>query len=152
MISRLAWCRTSTRTAGLGRPLKTFARGLSSSAPPPVDQKKDEESFLAPLLPYIKTSGTGVGQVIFLNSHVSGGIIMGGLALGDPYLASLATLGTITATGTAQFLGLDSSALKDGLWGYNGCLVGCAAAVFGPTNIVAASTACIPIRCEYGDD
>lgn len=120
--------------------MKIFARGLSASAPEPVDKKKDDESIWAPLRPYMETSGTGVGQVIFLNSHVSGGIIMAGLAVGDPYLATLAALGTTSATGTAHFLGLDSQALKDGLWGYNGCLVGCAAAVFGPPSIMAATT------------
>lgn len=94
----------------------------------------------APLRSTAENSATGVGQVIFLNSQVSGAILLGGLALADPYLASLALLGTVTANATAQTAGLDSGALKDGLWGYNGCLVGCAAAVFGSPNVLAATT------------
>lgn len=78
--------------------------------------------------------------MIFLNSHVSGGVLLGGLALTDPYLATLAALGSVTSTSVASFSGLDNSSLKDGLWGYNGCLVGCAAAVFGPPSILAATT------------
>ena len=78
-----------------------------------------------------------MGQVIFLNSPVSGGVILGGLVLGNPYLAGMAALGTITSTATAHVSGLH---IHDGLWGYNGCLVGCAAAVFGPSTILACTT------------
>lgn len=72
----------------------------------------------------------GAGQVIFLNSATSGTVILGGLALGDPYLATMALAGVTTSTAAAKLGGLDQAALGDGLWGYNGALVGCAAAVF----------------------
>lgn len=85
----------------------------------------------------------GVGQVIFLNSPKSGQILGLGLFLGDPYLAGLAALGTFTATATARAAGLDKASINDGLLGYNGCLVGCAAAVFGSPSILAATTATI---------
>jgi urea transporter len=39
--------------------------------------------------------------------------------------------------------GLDSNSINDGLLGYNGCLVGCAAAVFGPASIIACTTTTI---------
>jgi urea transporter len=68
--------------------------------------------------------------VVFCNSPASGLVILGGLAVGDPYLAALAAVGTVSATAAATFGGLDTDALQNGLWGYNGCLVGCAAAVF----------------------
>lgn len=116
-----------------------LARGFASSPPQKKDQPATDPKWDT-AKNFSETCATGVGQVIFLNSHVSGGIIMGGLALSDPYLASLAALGTATATATAQGAGLDSGALKDGLWAYNGCLVGCAAAVFGPASILAATT------------
>jgi urea transporter len=119
--------------------MKSLARGFTSS-PPVSNEVGDDEKRWAMVRKFSETSATGVGQVIFLNSHVSGGVIMGGLALADPFLATLATLGTVTATATAKGVGLDSGALKDGLWGYNGCLVGCAAAVFGPSSILAATT------------
>jgi len=88
-------------------------------------------------------SARGVGQVIFLNNCRSGQILGLGLFLGDPYLAGLAALGTFTATTAATVAGLDKTSITDGLMGYNGCLVGCALAVFGPPSIIAATTATI---------
>jgi urea transporter len=98
------------------------------------DEKKDLTAtknalplFIPPL---VEASLRGVGQVIFLNSPTCGLVILGGLAVGNPYLSLLAALGASTATSTAHFAGMDKAAIKDGLLGYNGCLVGCAAAVF----------------------
>jgi urea transporter len=50
--------------------------------------------------------------------------------MGDPYLAFLAGTGTVAANATASRAGLDTNALQNGLFGYNGCLVGCATAAF----------------------
>jgi urea transporter len=79
---------------------------------------------------FTESSLRGVGQVVFCNSSTSGLVILGGLAVGDPYVAALAALGTVSATTAATVGGLDKDALHNGLWGYNGCLVGCAAAIF----------------------
>lgn len=92
---------------------------------------------------FLDSTTRGLGQVIFLNSTTSGAVVFGGLLIGNPYLASMAALGTITATATAKTLNLDQAALRDGLWGYNGALVGCAAAVFGPSSILACSSSTI---------
>ena len=72
----------------------------------------------------------GVGQVVFCNSPLTGGVLLGGLAVGDPWLATLGSLGTVSSTATARAIGLDASAVSAGLTGYNGCLVGCAFSVF----------------------
>lgn len=72
----------------------------------------------------------GTGQVIFLNSRESGGILLGSLLIGDPYLAVLAGVGTLASSTTASLMGIDEETRKNGLWSYNGCLVGCATAVF----------------------
>lgn len=107
----------------------------------PEDSQDDAPALMSPpVMSFVDSAARGVGQVIFLNSRVSGGIILGGLALGNPYLGGLAALGAVTATASAKAAGLNEQALKDGLWGYNGCLVGCAAAVFGPSAVVAATT------------
>ena len=74
-----------------------------------------------------------VGQVIFLNSVNSGRMICLSLAIGDPTLAACAALGSFTSLTTAKIIGLDNQTYKDGLWGYNGVLIGCAAKVFGPS-------------------
>ena len=66
----------------------------------------------------------------------SGRVIFVSLALfGDPTLAAFAALGSVTATTTSRFIDLDNKMWKDGLWGYNGALIGAAASVFGPSYV-----------------
>ena len=72
----------------------------------------------------------GVGQVIFLGSPACGAMVLGALGYADPWLGSLAALGTVSATISARVCGLDNGAISAGLMGYNGCLVGCAFSVF----------------------
>ena len=119
-------------------------RVFSTDEPPGDGQRPPATSRgAAPAKELAEATARGVGQVIFLND-VNAGLVIGfGLALADPYLAGLAGLGAATATGTSTLLGLDKGAVKDGLMGYNGCLCGCAAAVFGSTSVVAATTATI---------
>ena len=76
---------------------------------------------------------TSIGQVIFLNSSKSGTAILASLAIGDPTLAAFAGLGAYTATITAHSIGLNQQSCRDGLFGYNGALIGCATSVFGPS-------------------
>ena len=91
------------------------------------------------------TSLKGVGQVIFLNSQQSGAILLGSLALGDPYLAALAATGALTSTTVAKGLKLDKSALDNGLLGYNGTLMGCVSAVFiAPQNTLLGLASTVP--------
>ena len=97
------------------------------------DEKTKEETRPA-LYNFAAATARGIGQVIFLGSPISGVLILVGLVIGDPYLASMAALGTATATGTANIAGLTTA---DGVLGYNGCFIGCAAAVFGPSAILA---------------
>jgi urea transporter len=104
---------------------------------------KKPDALKARAAVFFDSSARGIGQVIFLNSQTSGLVLLGGLALGSPYLATLAALGTVTATATSHAAGLDTSSIKDGLLGYNGCLVGCAAAVFGPASVLAATASTI---------
>ena len=87
-------------------------------------------SGILPQAAQIATVSRSVGQVIFLNSAKSGNIILFSLALSDPTLAALATLGAMTSIKTSKLLGIDEEALKDGLHGYNGTLIGCASAMF----------------------
>ena len=127
------------RMAGLARPLSRaslrhpllsrFSAYRSLGTAPAEDDEPKPEKTNA-VFSFAESTLRGVGQVVFVNSPTSGLIILGGLAIGDPYLSALAAAGTISATGAATAASLDEGALKDGLWGYNGCLVGCAAAVF----------------------
>jgi urea transporter len=106
-------------------------------------ESKTHDELKARAADFFDASARGIGQVIFLNSQTSGIVLLGGLALGSPYLATLAALGTATATATSHAAGLDSASIKDGLLQYNGCLVGCAAAVFGPASVLVATTSTI---------
>jgi urea transporter len=72
----------------------------------------------------------GIGQVIFLNSPRAGGLLLASLAVGDPFLACMAATGSLASTLTSQQACLSKNAMMDGLHSYNGCLVGCATAVF----------------------
>eukprot|EP00980_Cylindrotheca_fusiformis_P028283 scaffold22589_cov138-Cylindrotheca_fusiformis.AAC.46 len=127
------------------RPSRTSLFRCFASASPQQDDKTTQSSFagMKEAEKLVDHSARGIGQVIFLNSPVSGAVILGGLAVSNPYLASLAALGTITATGSAKAAGLDDQALKDGLLTYNGCLIGCAAAVFGPSSLLACTSSTI---------
>jgi Urea transporter len=98
------------------------------------------------------SSWTGVGQVIFLQSDTAGKIILASLAVGDPFLASLAALGSVSATAMAQVAHLDqessssaSSMTRAGLYSYNGCLVGCAASVFLTGSGIGATAIVTPL-------
>mmetsp|Transcript_19133 Transcript_19133/g.41557 ORF Transcript_19133/g.41557 Transcript_19133/m.41557 type:complete len:392 (-) Transcript_19133:2276-3451(-) len=117
-----------------------FLRGFSTEK---ANDKKQSAKIPKATEELVDAVARGVGQVIFLNSPKSGQIIGLGLAVGDPYLAALAALGTVTATATATAAGLDKASINDGLMSYNGCLVGCASAVFGSPSIIAATTATI---------
>lgn len=95
-------------------------------------EEQDEQKPTSSTSPRAFGSSTlrGVGQVVFVNNATSGMIMLGGLAIGDPYLAALAAVGTVSATAAAAASGLDKDSLQDGLFGYNGCLVGAAVSVF----------------------
>jgi urea transporter len=72
--------------------------------------------------------------VIFLNSTRSGTILLGSLAVGDPFVACMAAAGSLSSTLASRQLTTTRQATADGLHSYNGCLVGCAAAVFVAPN------------------
>lgn len=108
-----------------------------------TDKKKDKEPKEKPTQIWANRVGKGVGQVIFLNSTQAGALLLASLSLGDPILATLAAVGTVTATGAANLaVPQYTGALNDGLLAYNGCLIGCAAGGFlVPTHGIMAATA-----------
>lgn len=77
----------------------------------------------------------GVGQVMFQDNPLSGAfffaaIVWGSLAAGVPQVAICGALAVVVATLTAQWLRVDTAALRGGLYGFNGFLVGLALATF----------------------
>eukprot|EP00965_Chrysotila_dentata_P195627 6177083-Pleurochrysis_carterae.AAC.6 len=92
----------------------------------------EEPGILRTYLPIVDEILRGAGQVVFCNSPLSGLVVFGALGYGDPVLAVSALFGGTTATLVARFAHFDPSKISDGLYGYNGLLTGCAAAVFFP--------------------
>ena len=115
---------------------------FSTTTPSPLlpsDQSKNGAP--SSMQEMVDVSTTGVGQVIFLNSKTSGQIILASLAIGDPLLVAMAMLGTLTSTATANYIPLPSKdALRNGLYSYNGCLVGCASSVFLSSTFTTTSS------------
>jgi len=115
----------------------TFRCGASAALAPALrlggparSASSDAYDSKVPWPPFVEDSLRGVGQVCFLNSPGSGAITLAALAVGDPWLCALGSIGTLTATASARAVGIDATTVSSGLSGYNGCLVGCAFSVF----------------------
>ena len=74
--------------------------------------------------------GRGLGQVMFQNNAVSGLLMLVGIVCNSWLLALLALLGNFVGTVTAFFSGYSKEDIEDGLYGFNGTLVGIAVGVF----------------------
>ena len=74
--------------------------------------------------------GRGVGQVMFQNNAVSGLLMLVGIACNSWLLALFALLGNFVGTLTAFFSGYSKEDIEDGLYGFNGTLVGIAVGIF----------------------
>ena len=77
----------------------------------------------------------GIGQVMFQDSIWTGifftiGIFWGAYASHTPAVAWGMLLGTFVSTLAGYLMGLKDSNGSQGLWGFNGCLVGCALPTF----------------------
>ena len=71
--------------------------------------------------------GRGIGQVMFQNNALSGGLMLLGIAFNSWQLAVLSVLGTVVSTLTASLSGYD----------FNGTLVGIAIGVFMEINVTS---------------
>lgn len=72
----------------------------------------------------------GIGQVMFQNSPITGLLFLIGLFVGGWQFGAYGLLGTAASTLAARWLGVPSSAVQAGLYGYNGTLVGVALAFY----------------------
>ena len=72
----------------------------------------------------------GIGQVMFQNNAFSGLLMLIGIFLNSWEMGILALSGNIISTLTAYFSGYGRDDIKNGLYGFNGTLVGIAVGVF----------------------
>lgn len=70
--------------------------------------------------------GRGVGQVMFQENALSGGLMLAGIAYNSWLMALAALLGTAASSFAAILFGFDKQAIQRGLYGFNGTLVGIA--------------------------
>lgn len=83
-----------------------------------------------PSLFFVDWSLRGVGQVVFQNNPLSGLVILAALAWNSWIYAAICVLGVIASTATALVLKADRAVMRDGLYGFNGALVGLALVAF----------------------
>jgi urea transporter len=72
----------------------------------------------------------GVGQVMFQNNPLTGAIFLVGILVNSPELAGAGLLGLAASTLAAYLLGADRTLIANGLFGFNGILVGIGLAFF----------------------
>lgn len=72
----------------------------------------------------------GLAQVIFINNPLSGLVLLLAFLVQSPWFALLALLGTAASHCTARLLGLAEGLRSEGIYGFNGALVGCSVANF----------------------
>ncbi|MEB3262721.1 MAG: urea transporter [Cyanobacteriota bacterium] len=70
----------------------------------------------------------GLAQVIFINNPLSGLVLLLAFLAQSPWTALLALLGISAAHATARQLDLQPGLRREGIYGFNGALVGCAVA------------------------
>ena len=85
------------------------------------------------------TLGRGVGQVMFQNNALSGVLMLAGILLNSWQMALLAIAGNVVSTLTACLSGYSREDIRNGLYGFNGTLVGIAIGVFMPFSVASFS-------------
>lgn len=87
------------------------------------------------ILDFLNATLRGIGQVIFVNNPISGLLILLALVIQSPWVGLLSGMGVTSATLTGLVLGLDRATLRNGIFGYNGLLVGAALGTFGDAGV-----------------
>jgi urea transporter len=86
-----------------------------------------------PAVDFVDYCLRGVGQVVFQNNPITGLAILVAIWIYSPWVGFAGTLGLLVSTITGLILGMDRGAIRAGLYGFNGVLVGAAIATFlGP--------------------
>ena len=81
--------------------------------------------------------GRGIGQVMFQNNAFSGLLMLIGIVCNSLLLAFLALAGNVVSTLMALLAGYSKDDIRNGLYGFNGTLVGIAIGVFMKINFIS---------------
>jgi urea transporter len=82
------------------------------------------------LLDFLDSCLRGVGQVCFMNNPVTGLAILIAMCFGEFWLGFAGALGLAVSTAAALLIGMDRGAIRAGLYGFNGVLVGAGLSLF----------------------
>lgn len=93
---------------------------------------------------FIDTLLRGFGQVMFQNSPITGLCFLIGLCLGGWQFGIYGLVGTAASTLAARWIGVPDPAVRAGLYGYNGTLVGVALAFY------LAENSLLPVYVVFG--
>ncbi|HET8950637.1 MAG TPA: urea transporter [Solirubrobacteraceae bacterium] len=83
-----------------------------------------------PFLAFIDSCLRGVGQVCFMNNPITGLAILVAMFVAEGWLGFAGALGLVVSTLTAIAIGMDRGAVRAGLFGFNGVLVGAGLSLF----------------------
>ena len=84
-----------------------------------------------PVLDFINYTLRGFGQAVFANNPISGLILLVALAIQSPWLALMSLIGVISSTMTGVLMKQDRESIRNGVFGFQGFLVGGALATVG---------------------
>jgi urea transporter len=83
-----------------------------------------------PVLAFVDSCLRGVGQVCFMNNPLTGLLILVAMCVGELWLGVAGAIGLVVSTLTAIAIGMDRAAIRAGLFGFNGVLVGAGLSLF----------------------
>jgi urea transporter len=83
-----------------------------------------------PFLAFVDSCLRGVGQVCFMNNPITGLAILVAMFVGEVWLGFAGVLGLVVSTLAAIAIGMDRAAIRAGLFGFNGVLVGAGMSLF----------------------
>ena len=84
------------------------------------------------LVALIDSALRGVGQVMFQDNTYTGLLFLAGLGVNAPFMALYAFAGALISSAVASLAGAETQPVRQGLFGFNGALVGIALPMFLP--------------------
>src|SRR6266516_523192 len=103
---------------------------MAAAAPRRAADAWSERAAGNPVVTMVDTLLRGTGQVMFQNNPLTGLLFLAGIFVNSGKLGGLGILGLATSTLTAYLLGADRTLIRNGLFGFNGILVGIGLAFF----------------------